>query len=120
MVEGENATFNCTPVLQIAVPILNTIAPGADVGDSETLLSNPRALFVDVDTDDDGTNDARIYNWLNVERVDHGRQFFCTLSDDESNYLTLNVNCECYDLLVCVGYGCVVSAIYAIYKATLC
>ena len=95
VVEGENAIFNCTPVLQIAVPILNTIAPGADVDNSETLLNNSRAPFVDVDTDDDGTNDTRMYNWLNAERNDHGRQFFCTLSDDESNYLTLNVNCEC-------------------------
>ena len=79
VVEGENAIFNCTPVLQIAVPILNTIAPGADIDNSETLLNTIRAPFVDVDIDDDGTNDARIYTWLNAERDDHWRQFFCTL-----------------------------------------
>lgn len=90
--EGEDANFTCSPLLSVAATVLITIPPGSNITD---LVDTSRISVIDIDTDGIDGTDARVYTWLNATQSDHGRQFFCQVSNTLSNEATLYLNGKC-------------------------
>ena len=97
VVEGENAIFACSPLIPAASPFLSTIDPGSD--QAEALIDDLRLDFIDYPNGDPAPN--RTFIWLDTDREENGRRFFCTIGDVTTAVSTLYIHSECYQYCKC-------------------
>ena len=82
--EGEDAIFTCSPLIPIAVPLLEQ-DEFIVTGDS-----HPRISFVD-NAGSGQTQGNRTYTLRDVERSDNGTRFRCSVAGSRSDAITLTV-----------------------------
>ena len=82
--EGEDAIFTCSPLIPIAVPLLEQ-DEFIVTGDS-----HPRISFVD-NAGRGQTEGNRTYTLRGVEKSDNGTQFRCSVAGSRSDAITLTV-----------------------------
>ena len=86
--EGEDAIFTCSPLIPIAVPLLEQ---------DEFVVTGegyPRISFVD-NTGLGFSEGNRTYTLREVERRDNGTEFRCSVAGVQSNIVTLTVYSKC-------------------------
>ena len=85
MFEGEDAIFTCSPLIPIAVPLLE------QDGFVVIRATHPRISFVDNGGLSEGN---RTYTLREVERSDNGTWFRCSVAGFPSNNITVIVYSE--------------------------